>query len=148
MLPTKPDYIVLTDDSSTCHVGLHALVQDVKTELSTPTRADFGRLLNVLRVTLAGATAVLGHRRQPGVKLRYPVLQGVDGNDDERTAGVGETQEDVDEANDLQRLAEPHAVCQDTAEAGTRPIVLQRLHDVVVQKPNTTNLPAHNAAWR
>lgn len=49
-------------------------------------------------------------------------------------------EQDVDEGDDLQRFAQPHAVSQDTAESIAAAETLQRLHHVVVQEADSTNL--------
>lgn len=78
--------------------------------------------------------------RQPHVELVDPVLEGVDGNDDEDGPGTGVSEEDVDERDDLQCLAETHAVRQDAPETRTRLETFQRLNNVVVEEPYATNL--------
>lgn len=60
-------------------------------------------------------------------------------DDGEHRVGLCVPEEDVDEGDDLQRLAQAHAVGQDAAEAATAAESLQRLHQVVVQEAD----PAH-----
>jgi len=123
----------------------------MKPKLSTPAVHVHPRLLNVFWVTLSSATAVLASIakpsrccRQPHVKFGDPVLQRVDGNNNQHTAGVGAAEEHVNECDHLQCLAETHAVSQDTAKTTACPTALQGLHNVVIQEPNTTDLPTDN----
>ena len=73
-------------------------------------------------------------------RRRQAYHQSVDGYDDERRLGAGVTKEDIDEGDDLDRLAEPHAVRQDAAQSRARAEPLQGLDDVVVQEPDTSDL--------
>lgn len=50
------------------------------------------------------------------------------------------SEEDVDEGDDLQRLAKAHAVGQDAAEAAAVAEALHRLDQVVVQETNPADL--------
>lgn len=50
------------------------------------------------------------------------------------------SQEDVDEGNDLQRLAQSHAVCQDASKATTGLISFQRLNEIIIEEPDSPNL--------
>lgn len=49
-------------------------------------------------------------------------------------------QQDVGEGNDLQCLAQPHAVSEDAAEATAGLIPLQRLNEVIVEEPDSPDL--------
>lgn len=89
--------VILTDYFCTCHIGFHALVQYVKTKRSSPALVHCG-FLHILGTAVrnAGRGVRLRHW-QPHVKLRNPVLQRIDWNYNEDTAGVGVTKEDVDQ---------------------------------------------------
>lgn len=50
------------------------------------------------------------------------------------------SEQDVDEGDDLQRLAEAHAVGQNTAEAAAAAEALHRLNQVVVQETDAADL--------
>lgn len=58
----------------------------------------------------------------------------------------GVSEQDVYEGDDLQRLAQPHAVGQDAAETTAALEALLRLHQVVIQEPDTTDL--QGKPWR
>lgn len=49
-------------------------------------------------------------------------------------------QQDVNEGDDLQCLAQPHAVCKDAAKTTAGLIPLQRLDEVIIEKPDSPNL--------
>lgn len=53
---------------------------------------------------------------------------------------LGVSEQDVDEGDDLQRFAQTHAVGENTAESGAAAEALHRLHQVVVQETDSTNL--------
>lgn len=53
---------------------------------------------------------------------------------------LGVSQQDVDEGDDLQRFAQAHAVGQDAAEPAAAAEPLHRLHQVVVQETDSTDL--------
>lgn len=53
---------------------------------------------------------------------------------------LGVSEQDVDEGDDLQRFAEAHAVSEDAAETAAAAEPLHRLHQVVVQETDSTNL--------
>ena len=78
--------------------------------------------------------------RQPEVELVQPVLDGVDGYDDEHGAVAGVAQEDVGEGDRLHGLAEAHRVRQDAAEAGRRLTALLGLDQIVVQEADAADL--------
>lgn len=54
----------------------------------------------------------------------------------------GVAEQDVDEGDDLQRLAEAHAVGQNAAEPAAVAEVLHRLNQVVVQETDPADLKA------
>lgn len=58
---------------------------------------------------------------------------------------LGVSEQDVDEGDDLQRLAEAHAVGQNTAEPATAAEVLHRLNQVVVQETDPADLKAEGS---
>lgn len=107
--------------------------------------------------------------RDPGVELRQPILQSVHlwggggitdttesshphltpsaelrpgayRHDGEHGVGLRVPEQDVDEGDDLQRLAEAHAVGQNTAEAAAAVEALHRLNQVVVQESDAADL--------
>lgn len=49
-------------------------------------------------------------------------------------------EQDVDEGDDLQRLAEAHAVGEDATKPAAAPEALRRLHQVIVQEADTADL--------
>lgn len=53
---------------------------------------------------------------------------------------LGVSEQDVDEGDDLQRLAEAHAVGQNTAESAAAAEALHRLDQVVVQETDPADL--------
>lgn len=53
---------------------------------------------------------------------------------------LGVSEQDVDEGDDLQRFAQAHAVSEDAAEAAAAAEALHRLHQVVVQETDSTDL--------
>lgn len=53
---------------------------------------------------------------------------------------LGVSEQDVDERDDLQRLAEAHAVGQDTAETAAVAEAFHRLNQVVVQETDPADL--------
>ena len=83
---------------------------------------------------------LLSLRWKPVVELGQPVLDRVDRHDAEHLPAARARKEDVDEGDDLEGLAEPHAVRQDASEslAATEPLL--RLNDVVVQEPDASDL--------
>lgn len=60
--------------------------------------------------------------------------------DGEHGVSLGVSEEHVNEGDDLQRLAQAHAVGQDAAEPAAAAEALHRLHQVVVQEPDPTDL--------
>lgn len=67
---------------------------------------------------------------------------GAYGYDCEHGVSPGVSEQDVDEGDDLQRLAEAHAVGQNTAEPTAVAEVLHRLNQVVVQETDPADLKA------
>lgn len=65
---------------------------------------------------------------------------GAYGDNGEHGASPGVPKQDVDEGDDLQRLAKAHAVGQNTAKAAALAEALQRLNQVVVQEADPTDL--------
>lgn len=65
--------------------------------------------------------------------------------DGEHVVSLRVSEEDVDEGDDLQRLAEAHAVGQDASESAAVAEALHRLDQVVVQETDSTNLEAQMA---
>lgn len=61
-------------------------------------------------------------------------------NNAQHSVSLSIPQQDVSEGNDLQCLAQPHAVSEDAAKATARFIPLQRLNEVVIEKPDSPNL--------
>lgn len=61
-------------------------------------------------------------------------------HDGEDGSGSCMSEQDVDERDDLQGLAQSHAVCQNAAEPTAGLIALQRLHQVIIQETDPTNL--------
>lgn len=53
---------------------------------------------------------------------------------------LGVPEEDVDERDDLQCFAQAHAMSEDTAEPTGAAETLRRLHQVVIQETNPTDL--------
>lgn len=53
---------------------------------------------------------------------------------------LGVSEQDIDEGDDLQRFAQAHAVSEDTAKSGATVKPLHRLHQVVVQETDSTDL--------
>ncbi|TNN43413.1 hypothetical protein EYF80_046402 [Liparis tanakae] len=72
------------------------------------------------------------------------------GYDGEDGVSLCVSKQDVDEGDDLQRLAQAHAVSEDAAEAAAAAEPLRRLHQVVVQETNSTDLRTrrHGGRWR
>lgn len=54
--------------------------------------------------------------------------------------GPGVSEQDVYKGDDLQGLTQTHAVGQDTAKPTAALIALQRLHQVIIEEPDPTNL--------
>lgn len=50
------------------------------------------------------------------------------------------SEQDVDEGDDLQRFTQAHAVGEDTAKSGATAKPLHRLHQVVVQETDSSDL--------
>lgn len=50
------------------------------------------------------------------------------------------SEQDVDEGDDLQRFSQAHAVSEDAAESAAAAEPLHRLHQVVVQEADSTDL--------
>lgn len=65
---------------------------------------------------------------------------GAYGDDCEHGVSPGVSEQDVDEGDDLQRLAQAHAVGQDAAEPAAVAEVLHRLNQVVVQETDPADL--------
>lgn len=65
---------------------------------------------------------------------------GAYGYDGEHGVSLGVSEQDVDEGDDLQRLAQAHAVSKDTTEPAAAAEPLHRLHQVVVQETDPTDL--------
>lgn len=53
---------------------------------------------------------------------------------------LGASEQNVDEGDDLQRLAQTHAVSEDTAEPAAAAEALHRLHQVVVKETDSADL--------
>lgn len=62
--------------------------------------------------------------------------------------GLGVSEHNVYEGDDLQGLAQAHAVGQDTAEAPAALIALQRLNQVVIEETDPTDLTEKRARER
>lgn len=60
--------------------------------------------------------------------------------DGEHGVSLGVLEQDVDERDDLQRLAKAHAVGQDTAESAAVAEAFHRLNQVVVQETDPADL--------
>lgn len=56
------------------------------------------------------------------------------------SVGLSVPQQDVNKGNDLQCFAQPHAVSKDAAKATAGIIALQRLNEVIIEKPDSPNL--------
>lgn len=54
--------------------------------------------------------------------------------------GLSVPQQDVNKGNDLQCFAQPHAVSKDAAKATAGIIALQRLNEVIIEKPDSPDL--------
>lgn len=54
--------------------------------------------------------------------------------------GLSIFQEDVNEGDDLQCLTQPHAVSKNAPKAAAGLIPLQRLNEVIIEKPDSPNL--------
>lgn len=67
-------------------------------------------------------------------------LTGAYRYDGEHSVCLGVSEQDVDEGDDLQRFAEAHAVSEDAAKATAAAETLHRLHQVVVQETDSTDL--------
>lgn len=65
---------------------------------------------------------------------------GTHRDDGEHGVSLGVSEQDVDEGDDLQRLAEAHAVGQDTAEPAAVAEAFHRLNQVVVQETDPADL--------
>lgn len=50
------------------------------------------------------------------------------------------SEQDIDEGDDLQRFSQAHAVSEDAAESAAAAEPLHRLHQVVVQEADSTDL--------
>ena len=61
-------------------------------------------------------------------------------NDGEHGVGLRVFKQDIYKRDDLQGLAQAHAVGKDTAEATAALRPLQRLHQVIIQEPDPTDL--------
>ena len=123
--------VKLTDNLGARRVRLHIVVNEVDLEVPRPEDLAVDRL----------AFLIILDYRYPHVELGDPVLKCVHRHDDENGSGACVTKEDVDERDHLNGLAETHAVSQYTTKAVARLEALQRLHQVVVQKPDATDLP-------
>ena len=75
---------------------------------------------------------------------------GAYGYDGEYGVSLGVSEQDVDEGDDLQRFPQAHAVSEDTAESRAAAEPLHRLHQVVVQEADSTNLRRRGTGkrWR
>lgn len=60
--------------------------------------------------------------------------------DGQNSVGLSVPQKDVDERNDLQSLAQAHAVSQDAAKATAGLVPIQRFNEVIIEKPDPSNL--------
>ena len=118
-----------TDDLGPTVGGLHVVVDDVEFELSR----DENLSIDVCHPFLVDD-------RQPHVELVDPVLERVHRDDDEGRSGFRVPQEYVDERDDLDGLAETHAVREDATEPVARLEPVQRFNDVVVKESDSTNL--------
>lgn len=67
-------------------------------------------------------------------------LNGAYRYDGEHGVRLGVSEQDVDEGDDLQRLAQAHAVGQDAAKAVAAAEALHRLHQVVIQEADSADL--------
>lgn len=75
-----------------------------------------------------------------GVLVNFLSWTGSYRHDGEDGCSSCVSEQDVNEGDDLQSFAQTHAVCQDAAEPTAGLITLQRLHQVIVQETDTTNL--------
>lgn len=60
--------------------------------------------------------------------------------DGEHGVSLRVPEQDVNEGDDLQRFAQAHAVGEDTAKSGATTEPLHRLHQVVVQETDSSDL--------
>lgn len=58
----------------------------------------------------------------------------------QHSVGFRIPQQDVNEGNDLKCFAQPHAVSEDAAKATAGLIPLQGLNEVIVEKPDSSDL--------
>lgn len=61
-------------------------------------------------------------------------------NNSQDSVSLSIPQQDVNEGNDLQCLAKPHAVSEDATKTTAALVTLQRLNQVIIQKPDAANL--------
>lgn len=61
-------------------------------------------------------------------------------NNGQHSVSLGIHQQDVNEGNDLQGLAQPHAVSEDAPKATAGLIAFQRLDEVIIKKPDSPDL--------
>lgn len=68
-------------------------------------------------------------------------------DDSQNSVGLCVPQKNVDEGNDLQSFAQAHAVSEDAAKATAGLVPVQRLDQVIIEKPDSPNLKRKNEAY-
>ena len=77
---------------------------------------------------------------KPAIEFGNPILECVYRNNTENMPCRGVTKEDVDERNDLESFSQAHGVGKNAAKSSGGWEARLRLHNVVVEKTDPTNL--------
>lgn len=77
---------------------------------------------------------------KPAIEFGNPILECVYGNNTENMPCRSVAKEDVDECNDLESFSQAHGVGENATKSSGGLEARLRLHNVVIEKPDPTNL--------